>query len=123
MNKTNLSYLLLKIERVVGKISSMERVNSVTNDVYILSGISKKYVLKLINKDKRIGEDIDAVLLKKSKNTYFRKLLMSFQAKDGKQVLLLEYLKGQILANIYEDKSSLPSNLFFQFKDFLIKPH
>lgn len=115
----NLEVLIPHLKENIGRILSSKKVDSATNDVYLISSESGKFILKVIDASKRIDEDVDSILLSKLKTKYFRKLIRSYELKDEKQALLLEYLDGEILADIFKDGKPVPNNLFSQFQGFI----
>ena len=118
MEDYDFKQIIEKLRESTGEISAIQKIDSVTNEVYILqSKTGGKFILKIINEDKRDGDDIDHVVMDGQHSNYLRKLISTFKY-DKRRVLLLEYLNGKSLAELIQEGTALPDNLFQQFYNF-----
>lgn len=128
MENYDFKKIIAKLRASTGEITTVQKIDSVTNEVYILQNkTGEKFVLKIINADKRDGNDIDHVVMDGQHSNYFRKLISTF-LYDKRRVLLLEHLDGKSLAELIQEGTTLPDNLFQQFCNFfkeisLLKAH
>jgi hypothetical protein len=101
------------------KVVSVEQIDSVTNELYLLSNATGgRFVLKIIDESKRADTDIDHVLMSRNTTKFLRTLIRSIVSPSGKRVLLFDYLEGRMLSDIVAKGEAMPSDMYTQFKYF-----